>query len=46
MTSTPTTLATRGGYGPDDIIRAGFLAGFSQPTRGHYELTSRAIMRT
>lgn len=38
MTSTPATLATNGGYGPDDIIRVGFLAAYSQPTRGHYQM--------
>lgn len=34
-----TTLATNAdlrGYGPDDIIRMSFLAGFQEPTRSHY----------
>lgn len=38
MHSTLATTADVRGYGVDDIIRAGFLASFSEPTRGHYAM--------
>lgn len=37
MDSTLATAADLRGYGPDYIIRSGFLASFSEPTRGHYK---------
>lgn len=38
MTSTLATIADQRGYGPDEIIRASFLASYREPTRGHYAM--------
>lgn len=38
MSSTLATNADLRGYGPDQIIRASFLASFSEPTRGSYSM--------